>query len=269
MPGDESIILEQKKVADKFIASLIENPDIIGVCYLGSIARRFGTRDSDIDIGVFSYERIPELQLGERIVGDWDVEIFNIVLNEGYKNWSEPQREAYFEGELIYDKKGAVNQFLNAALKYPLDYRLTKMIHILFQLGWHGWSYSPIKGTDWKGYNWGLKNDLWIKRSRLDNAFYILSQSINLAIDLVYAINSRWIPDTKWKFIKSFKLSWIPDSWKECMDYLTTGVGLSSEEVWYEKAKVFQSAIDSCYEKIMDELPDDMYMHLIENTDEY
>ena len=88
-----------KVVAFRYEKQLMERDDVIGVMHLGGIARNRADEDSDIDIAVFSYEPLKDLKLGEQLSEEgYDVEIFNIAINEGFDWWDPIMREAYEEG---------------------------------------------------------------------------------------------------------------------------------------------------------------------------
>lgn len=256
-----SYIEKHRKIAEEYTKAFKADKRVEGICYLGSIARNYADMYSDIDIAIFSEERMLDLRLGEGRFKNFTVEVFNIAMNESYESWDETQKEAYNEGIIAYDKKGDVKRFLDNALKYTNEYKTCKIIEIFFKLGWHGWAYSAYRDKQERGYLWSLPPDLWIRRRRVENAFYIMNMCVDMLIDLIYAINEHWVPDIKWKWIKFSKLSWLPSSWENLSKLLVTEN--INKETFYEKKQIFQLLIDECYEKVVHTLPDDMYNYLI------
>jgi hypothetical protein len=183
-------------------------------------------------------------------------------MTKGYEDWDTTQKEAYQEGILVYDPDGEVQPFLKGALAYSDEGRLKDMVELFFDLGWHGWSYTPAKNKEWKGYKWSLPHDLWIQRGSTENAFQVLNHCKDLLMDLLFAINRKWTPDFKWKYYKSLNLPWLPEHYRETMATLLL-VNSITEEEFEKKAFLFQQLIDACYEKVMDELPSNMYDYLV------
>jgi hypothetical protein len=76
------------------------------------------------------------------------------------------------------------------------------------------------------------------------------------------------LPDVKWKWIKSFKLDWLPHNWEEKLTFIMFSQD-QDEKNWYMKAKVFQEMVDECYERVLSELPNNLYDYLINEIGEY
>ncbi|WP_251551164.1 nucleotidyltransferase domain-containing protein [Neobacillus muris] len=258
----ENLAAKHREIAERFIEPLKDDKRIKGIAFLGSIGRNFGDKHSDIDIAVFTNEKIDMLHRGEKWIEGWDIEIFQVDMTEGNEDWDSAQKEAYQEGILVYDPSGEVKPFLEAALAYSDEDRMKEIVELLFDLGWHGWSYTEAKGKEWRGYNWSLPHDLWIQRGSIENAFYILHHCRDLLMDLLYAINRRWTPDFKWKYFKSLQLPWLPEKYAETMASLLLVASITEEE-FNQKAALFQTLIDACYEMVMDDLPTDMYDYLV------
>lgn len=258
------VMARQRIVASKLTETLKKNESVEGIVLIGSIARNQGDGFSDIDLSVFSDERLPFLQLGEQKVDGWIVDIENISMAQGSESWPEERRGAYQNAIIAYDR-GRAKQFINTATHYSDDYRMKRIITNLFELGWSGWSYSEARDREWKGYIWSLPSNLWIRRGRPDNAIYVLRQSIETVMDLLFAINKQWIPDRKWKWIKFCDLQWKPNG---CDTELLITQSQSTEHIALLQERL-QSIVDDCYDKIIPELPDDIYRFLMEHTDVY
>lgn len=185
------------------------------------------------------------------------MEIFNIAMNKGYDDWSEIQKEAYDEGFIARDIDGQVADFINKALEYKEDYRLKKMAQLIFDLAWHGWIYTPFVNKNVKGYNWIIPRDIWFQRGDPQNAFYLTQVCLGHYLELLYAVNGRWTPDYKWRYIKSKKLATLPENYVEKMDELLFDAW--NEENWEHKAGIFQSLLDETIGAVKNQFPDDWY----------
>lgn len=253
-----------KEVAERYKASLIKDPRVEGVVYLGALARGFADEYSDIDIGIFSNEPMPELILGEQVTNDgYDIDMFHINMREGLTNWTEIQKEAYQEGKLIYDKNDRVSKFLEEALLYSDEYRVKRALKIIFDLAWHGWVYSLYRGRKEKGYKWSLPEDLWLRRGSIENMNYIAQICVSHLIELMFVINRKWLPDYKWRYIKMSKLAILPNNAINDFDYLLYEVW--SLNTWKRKKQILQQILDDAIEILLPDLPKDNWYGIIEH----
>lgn len=247
-----------KVVAFRYEKQLMQRPDVIGVMHLGGIARNRADEDSDIDIAVFSYEPLKDLKLGEQLSEEgYDVEIFNIAINEGFDWWDPIMKEAYEEGYISSDKTGEVEEFMKKALYYDEDFRKHYLAKLIFNIAWHGWIYTPFRNKNVKGYNWILPANLWFKRNDVKNAFFLTHICILDFIELLFVLNRRWTPDYKWRLIKSRNLPILPTNYNKKIDYLLFEKW--DESTWDEKNRIFQEMIDEIIPLIIPDMPEDWY----------
>lgn len=247
-----------KKISYEILEDLKKNPLVEGVMFLGGVARGFADEDSDIDIAVFSDEKICDLSVGENFDDrNIDVEFWNIKLSESSENWSQIQREAYDEGIIVFDRNGKVKKYIDNALYYSEDKFLMEFGERFFHLAWHGIVYSKYRNKKTRGYNWILPNDMWYKRKNKENGFLILQQCALIYIELLFVVNKKWIPDFKWIWIKSNRLAYLPKKYKESMEYIL--FERFDDGTWKEKMNKFQELLDELYEHIEPELPENLY----------
>lgn len=254
----KSMLKKHKIIADGFCEEILKDSRVEGVMYLGGLARGYADEFSDIDISVFSNEPLKDLRLGERFTPEgFDLEIFNVAINEGFEKWPAIQKEAYEEGIIASDKNGKVRGFLDKALRFENDYRTKRALELIFDMAWHGWVYTPYKNRDIKGYRWILPEDLWFRRSNVQNAFYVAQKCVGDFIELLFAANNKWTPDFKWRFVKLFNLSRLPENAKEKFDYLLFTAW--NEQTWDKKRMLFQQMLDETIEALIQDFPDNWY----------
>ena len=254
----KNFLQEYKKAADRYISTIIDDENVEGIMHLGGIAREYADKYSDIDLAVFSSTPLTNIKLGEQLTPEkYDLEVFNVAMNDGFENWSSIQKEAYQEGYIYIDKHGKVKEFIDKALYMPEDLRIKKILEMIFDMAWHGWVYSPFKNKTEKGYYWCLPNDLWKQRGVIKNAYYVAQVSFEHFIELLFWINRRWLPDFKWRLIKSYKLKNLPTGYREKADYILFEKW--DESTWPRKEKYFRQLIDETISAIIPELPDDWY----------
>lgn len=243
--------------ANRYIEKIKLNKDVIGIMHLGGIARGYADEHSDIDLALFSMTPL-NITLGEQLTEEgYDLEIFNVVINDSWVNWGPIQKEAYEEGYIIYDPTGKVSEFINKALNYDDHYRVSEMLRLIFKIAWHGWIYTPFRQKYIKGYHWILPEDLWFQRKKEYNAYYLTQICVYDYIELLYVINRKWTPDYKWRLVKSFNLPLLPKEYESKILYLINESW--NEFTWNKKREVFQSLIDETISTIIQDMPDDWY----------
>lgn len=249
---------EYKRISNDFSIEMQRHEDVEGVMFLGGVARGSADRFSDIDIAVFSLDKLEWLHTGEQETEEgYDLEIFNIAINNGSDDWDEIKREAYQEGIVAYDRNGRVSAFLESALNYSKDYQIKKSAELIFSIAWHGWIYSPFRNENVKGYRWILNEGLWFSRGKECNVYYTTRYCIDLLIELLYAVNSRWTPDYKWRYVRSHDLTWLPANYHEYIDCLLFGEW--SGNTWTDQKEKFQFLLDQTIAHIVPYMPDDWY----------
>ena len=251
-------LAEYKRISHDFSIKMQQNPDVEGVMFLGGVARNRADQYSDIDIAVFSQKKLTWLTTGEQETPEgYDLEVFNIVFEKGSEDWDEVKREAYQEGVIDFDRNGKTAAFLQKALFYPEEYRSQKIAELVFAIAWHGWVYTPFRNKTCKGYRWLLSEELWFERQDDRNAFYTARYCVDLFLELLYAVNSRWVADYKWRYIRARNLPWLPANYEEYMDSLLFREW--SQKTWKAQRARFQALLDETIEKVIDSMPEDWY----------
>ena len=249
-----------RNISMKIMEELKKIPEVEGVMFLGGVARNFADVDSDIDLAVFSNEKLPNLSVGENFdENNIDIEFWNIKLNESFEEWGQVQKEAYQEGIIVFDRNGKVKDYIDKTLFYSDKTFLLEFGERFFHLAWHGLIYTPYRNKSIRGYHWILPSDLWYKRNNPENGFVILQNCSMIFIELLFVLNRRWIPDFKWIWIKSQKLSTLPNNYYEKMKFILFSE--FNDENWDKKIMLFQELLDETYEMFEQTgiLPNDLY----------
>lgn len=249
---------QYQEVADRFISQIAAHPDVEGVMHLGGLARGKADEYSDIDVAVFSEKKLEWLKTGEQETDEgFDLEVFNVKMEDGFDDWDEIAKEAYQEGKIAFDRTGKVQQFIREALFYSDEYRTKRTAELIFAIAWHGWTYTPFKWKTAKNYRWILPEKLWFIRNNPQNAFYTAHYCVDKYLELLYAINKQWIPDYKWRYIRAKQLPWLPSDFSSSIDILLFGAW--TEKTWETKSLLFQKILDEAIEKAIDYMPEDWY----------
>lgn len=247
-----------KSVAFKYETEMMKRKDVIGVMQLGGIARNRADQYSDIDIAIFSHKPLKNIVLGEQWVEDGcDLEVFNIAIDKGYKDWDEIKKEAYQEGYISSDKTGEVKAFMDKALEYDDKTFIYNALDMIFAMAWHGYIYTPFRKKVVHNYYWVIPHDLWHMREEKNNSYYLLRYSAECFIRLLFVVNKRWSPDWKWRYLKSKKLNRLPKDYEKKMDFIL--FEKDDDESYKMKSKYLIEMLDEIVEEIEPLLPEDWY----------
>ena len=247
-----------KEVAFAYEKEVMKRDDVIGVMQLGGIARNRADEYSDIDIAIFSHKPLKDIKLGEQWVKDGcDLEVFNIAIDEGYEDWGEIKKEAYYEGYISSDKTGEVKAFMDKALFYSDEEYIYNCLDNIFAMAWHGFIYTPFRDKQIHGYYWVLPSNLWHMRGEINNSYYLLRYCAECFIKLLFAVNKRWSPDYKWRYLKSKSLEYLPKDYLKKIDFILYKE--DNEENYSIKSAYLNEMLDEVVERIKDDMPEDWY----------
>ena len=245
----KDMLPKYKEVSFAFERELLRREDVLGVMQLGGIARNRADEYSDIDVAVFSHKPLTDLRLGEQWVEEGcDLEVFNVAIDEGYEDWGEIKKEAYQEGYISSDKTGEVHAFMEKALFYSEEEYHFRALDMIFAMAWHGFIYTPFRDKTVHHYHWVLPSNLWHLRGEVNNSYYLLRYSAECFIRLLFAVNRRWLPDHKWRYLKSQRLPYLPKDYLSRIDYILFEA--DNEETYPKKSKCLNDMLDEVVAKL-------------------
>ncbi len=191
------------------MADRIEKVDgVIGMIFLGGLAREYADRYSDIDITVFVRKRDADLVKRMRaIVGEEeaisgfeaDLEIHEVEEFEE-REWTEMDRWELGNAEIVYDPEGRIKRLMEKGLTVPEDFWIDRIAACYTYLSWY---CCPRKGLP-------TVAEICMERGDPVSAHHCVSYSIDLFMDLLFAINRKFVPPPKWKVSYCRELDWIP-----------------------------------------------------------
>ena len=195
----EKMLEKHKEIALKYIETIKSNHRIIAVVGLGSLARRYADKISDIDLGIIFIGKTLPVPQGESLFEGYDID--RLLINmDYYRNtdaWPMWMRETFSSAILLYSQnKKITERSLRrhvAPKKRELQYLTT---NILLDLAWHG---IHIKDIINYGTPYELPSDgFLVKRAGPLGAMVYYDFALLQVLRLFFIANKSFPPTPKW-----------------------------------------------------------------------
>ena len=221
-----SRLAEAKAVAEEF-ASKFRKKGIVGIVFLGALARGYFDESSDIDIVVFKRKgvrlgvpREREIEYKGFLV-DYEMRDYEDELR---KPWSMELRWAFSHAVVYYDPRGEVAKLLKR--KVPLRERERKQLlgESLRWAVWYGWDFA----------------DSWVRRGDLVSAHHCVTVALELLVKALFLLNGQLVPPDKWLLHEAAKLGKLPPNFAQIVREALLTRDFTAEELERRKAAVAQ-----------------------------
>jgi len=194
-------LAEATAVAEEF-ASKFRRKGVVGIVFLGGIARGYFDKFSDIDLIVFKRRR---MRLGIKHEDEIEYKGFKIdyeIVNyddSAKSEWEMEKRWAFSNAKIFYDPEGKIRALLSKKVHLKNKERKWIIMEGITQSEWY--------------CNEGSES--WIYRSDMMSA----NRSINIALEYLmkalFGLNNQLLPDEKWRIYQGQRLKWLPKRFKE------------------------------------------------------
>jgi len=216
-----------RPLADDIAREFSHLPEVIGIIFLGGLARQFMDESSDLDITVIvENDHSKERALGKarevnmRRSPETDVEVYRLGDFE-HLSWSDIERWSYSKSEIVLDREGEVRRVLEGKLAAPQDFWKKRVITMLERLSWYN-------GVD--GESEGMITT-WIRRNDPVSGHVCANHALDMLVDLLFALNREYTPPAKWEIAYSRKLEWLPPRYPDLLEEVLTVKNLGSRDL--------------------------------------
>jgi hypothetical protein len=201
IPSSDPDLLENaSRVAEEFIQKYI-NDNIVGIVFLGAIARGYFDHSADIDIAVFK-KQDSEVPLTKKfyMIEDLEVQIWlSDYESELTIAWDMAKRWTYSQCHIFFDSQNKIHQLLQE--KVPLKPEEKKWLMM-----------SGLTLSEW--YINRL-TQLWIERGNIISAQHMFDQGMIYFFDTLFGLNDELVPDMKWRYYCVEQLKLLPQNFQE------------------------------------------------------
>lgn len=192
---------------------------------MGGLARGFLDEYSDLDIVVLLSKRDARLRrevvsMGReeaRAAGvDVDLEVHSLTDFKRLRR-DDNRRWECSKAAVVYDRRGRTREAVSSIVSVPEGFWVDRVV------------------GDWAYFQWCVANpdapksiaEICVDRGDLLGAHYCVNYSVDLLLELVYALNRGFLPPQKWRIAYLDELAWKPngldDALRESMMVLDLG----------------------------------------------
>jgi predicted nucleotidyltransferase len=205
-----------KQIAEKLCSQLSSIEGVVGIVFVGGLARGFADRFSDVDIDVYLRKKDRKLRETIRKMGadeqkrsGIDVDLSTYFVDEfGKRRWTEIDRWDYSHALIVYDLKGEVRRIFDWKLAVSRDFWVKRIATCAEYLKWY--CCPPAE-------NVGTMTEAWVERGDLASAHYCLTYAVDVLLRVIFALNREFVPPQKWRIIYSYTLKWLPSNHEELL----------------------------------------------------
>lgn len=201
-------------------------PEVEGVVLLAGVAKRpyraFADIYSDVDLAVFLNKPIvpngtelkpfvldhqdqlpswlPDYQFFVPLPsgGEREVNIHQLLYSYECREdveWPESKKETYaYTSDIVYDREGRVRQLIATRTRYDFKARDERLAWLAVQVPWSGWR-NPQRQ---------------LRRGLIMTAHDLVNEAVDLVVEGLFLLNSRYRPHCKWRLIIAEELPWKP-----------------------------------------------------------
>ncbi len=246
--SSDPVLLERATSIARDFARQYIREDVVGIAFLGAIARGYFDASADIDVAVFKKHgsQVPFAGQFQHIDG---MEVHCHL--EDYEDelqaaWNMPKRWTFSQAMLYYDPQGKLAELL--AEKVPLKVEERKWL-LMSGLCLSEWYINRLSA-------------LWVQRGNIISAHQMFATGLDYFLDMLFAWNGELVADDKWKYYFAEKLERLPGGFQEQMQatMLLREFSLSELErrrvafmrMWQEMMPIIEAETGMSYAEIVD-----------------
>lgn len=193
--SDPALLEQATRIAREFVRETI-NADIVGIVFLGAIARGYFDRSADIDIAIFKKKGShPPFTQKFYLVEGIEVQVWlSDYEDELTAAWEMSRRWTYDQALIYYDPQGKIAQLLKEKVPLPAEERKWLMMAGLTLSEWYI----------------NRLTRLWVERGNLISAHHMFDQGLLYFFDLLFGLNDELVADMKWRYYCVAQLKRLP-----------------------------------------------------------
>jgi hypothetical protein len=245
--SSDPALLEQATRVAKDFAQQYKSDDVVGIVFLGGVARGYFDRSADIDIAIFKKQGT-EIPLHNKFlrIDDFEVQIWlSDYESERAVAWDMPKRWTYSQGQIYFDPEEKIAQVLKE--KVPLQPEEKKWLMM-----------SGLTLSEW--YINRLAH-LWVERGNLVSAHHMFDQGLTYFFDMLFGLNNQLVADMKWRYYCAEQLERLPHNFQERIKDTMILHSISVEElerrqkafmeIWREMRPVIEQEVHMSFDEMV------------------
>ena len=190
-------------IAEEF-ASKFKREGVVGIVFLGGIARGYFDRFSDIDVIIFKRRNV---DLGVR--NEYEFEYKGFLIDYEIVNyedmveseWDMEMRWSFSKVKIFYDPEGKIRSLIDKKVYLREEERKWLIIEGVTQSDWYC----------------NVVSELWIYRNDPISAHYSIYYALEELVKAIFMLNNELLPASKWRVYLVQRLKWLPKEFNEKM----------------------------------------------------
>ncbi len=206
--SNDPLQLEQaSRVAREFAQRYIDH-GMVGIVFLGAIARGYYDASADIDIAFFKSREsaFPMPVMFQKVQGFLVHSYVEEYESAIQSPWDMARRWTYSQGQIHFDPNGLIARLLLE--KVPLQPQEKKWL-LMSGLALSEWYINSL-------------TSLWVERGNLISAQHMFNQGLNYFFEMLFAINDQLVADMKWRYYCAEKLPNLPEHFRATIQEVMT-----------------------------------------------
>ena len=216
IPSSDPALLEKAtQIAKDFVQPFLRD-DVVGIVFLGAVARGYFDRSADIDVAIFTKPK-SDLTLPKfRKVDGLEIQVWiSDYESERAGAWDMPKRWTYSQNWIFFDPSGKISELIRD--KVPLKPEERKWLMM-----------SGLMLSEW--YVRGL-TALWVDRGNILSAHQMIDQGLVYFYDMLSGLNGQLVADMKWRYYCVEQLERLPRDFRDRIRDVLIVHSLSLEEL--------------------------------------
>ena len=243
---DKHLLEKATRVAREF-ARRYATDEVVGIVFLGAVARGYFDESADIDIAVFK-KRSAAMPLPAKFSKVEGLEVhcwLSDFEDELAGPWDMAKRWTFSQSQAFYDPQGDVARLLEE--KVPLKSDERKRL-LMVGLVLSEWYVNRLAG-------------LWVKRGNIVSAHHMFCQGLDYFSEMLFALNNRLVPDTKWRYYCLERLPLRPSGFRDGVRDTMTLHSFSPAELerrqnafmalWQEMRPVVETELQMTFDEML------------------
>lgn len=210
-------LAEAEKVAEDFV-SKFRRKGVVGIVFLGGIARGYFEKFSDIDIVIFKRKNTKlGMKTEEEIEHKGfliDYEITNCE-DKLKSDWGMEERWGFSTAKIFYDPEGKIKILIKRKVHLRSKEKKWMILEGMTQSEW----YCNVMSRS------------WVHRGDVLSAQHSINNALEELLKALFGLNNELLPAKKWQIYQSYNLKWLPDRFREKVMHITIVKGVSMEEL--------------------------------------
>jgi hypothetical protein len=244
--SDPALFKKATRVAKEFAQQYISD-DIVGIVFLGAIARGYFDHSADIDIAFFK-KQASEISLTNKFLKIEDLEVqcwLSDYESELTNPWDMSKRWTYSQGQIYFDPLDKISQLLKE--KVPMKPEEKKWLMM-----------SGLTLSEW--YVNRLTH-LWVERGNIISAHHMFDQGLNYFFEMLFGLNNQLVADMKWRYYCVEQLERLPHNFRERIkdtmilhSFTTEELERRQEafmEIWREMKPIIEEEVQMSFDEML------------------